>query len=75
MEKEKLVYLINDLMADFDPYEYMDMESEFNMLDYIEETLDNDPKTIKDFCNMVLEECENDYDLTLKAKTILKEIG
>ena len=56
MEKQNLIYLINNLMEDFDPYEYDDMSSEFNMLEYIEETLDNEPKAIKDFCNMVLDE-------------------
>lgn len=73
MEKEKLVYLINDLMEDFDPYEYEDQADERNMLEYIEQTLDNEPKAIKDFCDMVLEESE-DYDIILKAKTILKEL-
>ncbi len=74
MPKTNLIYLINNLMEDFDPYEYDDMSSEFNMLEYIEDTLDNDPKTIKDFCYMVLEECE-DYDLIDKAKRILKEVA
>lgn len=74
MEKTKLIYLINDLMEDFDPYEYDDMSSEFNMIEYIEETLDNDSKAIKNFCNMVLEECD-DYDITLKAKMILEELA
>lgn len=73
MEKEKLIYLINDLMEDFDPYEYEELADERNMLEYIEQTLDNEPKTIKDFCDMVLEESE-DYDIILKAKTILKEL-
>lgn len=73
MEKERLIYLINDLMEDFDPYEYEDMADERNMLEYIEQTLDNEPKAIKEFCDMVLDECE-DYDLILKAKTILKEL-
>ena len=73
MEKEKLIYLINDLMEDFDPYEYEEQADERNMLEYIEQTLDNDPKAIKDFCDMVLEESE-DYDIILKAKTILKEL-
>lgn len=73
MEKEKLVYLINDLMEDFDPYEYEELADERNMLEYIEQTLDNEPKAIKDFCDMVLEESE-DYDIILKAKTILKEL-
>lgn len=73
MEKEKLIYLINDLMEDFDPYEYEDQADERNMLEYIEQTLDNEPKAIKDFCDMVLEESE-DYDIILKAKTILKEL-
>lgn len=73
MEKEKLVYLINDLMEDFDPYEYEEQADERNMLEYIEQTLDNEPKAIKDFCDMVLEESE-DYDIILKAKTILKEL-
>ena len=73
MEKEKLVYLINNLMEDFDPYSYEDISYDFEPLAYIEDTLDNDPKSIKDFCNMVLDECE-DYDLILKAKTILKEL-
>lgn len=74
MEKEKLVYLINNLMEDFDPYSYEDITFDLEPLAYIEDTLDNDPKAIKDFCNMVLDECE-DYDITLKAKTILKEIA
>lgn len=74
MEKEKLVYLINNLMEDFDPYSYEDITFDFEPLAYIEDTLDNDPKAIKDFCNMVLDECEN-YDLIFKAKTILKEIA
>lgn len=74
MPKTELIYLINNLMEDYDPYEYDDMSSEYNMLEYIEETLDNEPKAIKDFCNMVLDECE-DYDLIFKAKTILKEIA
>lgn len=73
MEKERLIYLINDMMEDFDPYEYEEQAEERNPLEYIEQTLDNDPKAIKDFCNMVLEECE-DYDIILKAKTILKEL-
>lgn len=73
MKKEKLVYLINDLMEDFDPYEYEELADERNMLEYIEQTLDNEPKAIKDFCDMVLEESE-DYDIILKAKTILKEL-
>ena len=73
MEKERLVYLINDMMEDFDPYEYEEMADEYNPLEYIEQTLDNDPKAIRDFCDMVLEECE-DYDIVLKAKTILKEL-
>ena len=73
MEKERLIYLINDMMEDFDPYEYEEMADEHNPLEYIEQTLDNDPKAIKDFCDMVLEECE-DYDIVLKAKTILKEL-
>lgn len=73
MEKEKLIYLINDLMEDFDPYEYEELADERNMLEYIEQTLDNEPKAIKDFCDMVLEESE-DYDIILKAKTILKEL-
>lgn len=73
MEKEKLIYLINDLMEDFDPYEYEEQADERNMLEYIEQTLDNEPKAIKDFCDMVLEESE-DYDIILKAKTILKEL-
>lgn len=73
MEKEKLVYLINDLMEDFDPYEYEELADERNMLEYIEQTLDNEPKAIKEFCDMVLEESE-DYDIILKAKTILKEL-
>ena len=73
MKKEKLIYLINDLMEDFDPYEYEDQADERNMLEYIEQTLDNEPKAIKDFCDMVLEESE-DYDIILKAKTILKEL-
>lgn len=73
MEKERLVYLINDMMEDFDPYEYEEMADERNPLEYIEQTLDNDPKAIRDFCDMVLEECE-DYDIVLKAKTILKEL-
>lgn len=73
MEKERLIYLINDMMEDFDPYEYEEMADERNPLEYIEQTLDNDPKAIRDFCDMVLEECE-DYDITLKAKTILKEL-
>ena len=74
MPKTELIYLINNLMEDYDPYEYDDMSSEYNMLEYIEETLDNESKKIKDFCNMVLDECE-DYDLIFKAKTILKEIA
>ena len=73
MEKEKLIYLINDLMEDFDPYEYEELLDERNVLEYIEQTLDNEPKAIKDFCDMVLEESE-DYDIILKAKTILKEL-
>ena len=73
MEKEKLIYLINNLMEDFDPYEYEELADERNMLEYIEQTLDNEPKAIKDFCDMVLEESE-DYDIILKAKTILKEL-
>lgn len=73
MEKEKLIYLINDLMEDFDPYEYEELADERNMLEYIEQTLDNEPKAIKEFCDMVLEESE-DYDIILKAKTILKEL-
>lgn len=73
MEKEKLIYLINDLMEDFDPYEYEEQADERNMLEYIEQTLNNEPKAIKDFCDMVLEESE-DYDIILKAKTILKEL-
>ena len=73
MEKERLIYLINDMMEDFDPYEYEEMADEHNPLEYIEQTLDNDPKAIRDFCDMVLEECE-DYDIVLKAKTILKEL-
>ena len=73
MEKEKLIYLINDLMEDFDPYEYEEQADERNMLEYIEQTLDNEPKAIKDFCDMVLEESE-DYDIIFKAKTILKEL-
>ena len=73
MEKEKLIYLINDLMEDFDPYEYEEQADERNMLEYIEETLNNEPKAIKDFCYMVLDETE-DYDIILKAKTILKEL-
>ena len=73
MEKEKLIYLINDLMEDFDPYEYEELLDERNVLEYIEQTLDNEPKAIKDFCDMVLEESE-DYDIIFKAKTILKEL-
>ena len=73
MEKERLFYLINDMMEDFDPCEYEEMADEYNPLEYIEQTLDNDPKAIRDFCDMVLEECE-DYDIVLKAKTILKEL-
>ena len=73
MEKERLIFLINDMMEDFDPYEYEEMADEHNPLEYIEQTLDNDPKAIRDFCDMVLEECE-DYDIVFKAKTILKEL-
>ena len=73
MEKEKLICLINNLMEDFDPYEYEELLDERNVLEYIEQTLDNEPKAIKDFCDMVLEESE-DYDIIFKAKTILKEL-
>jgi hypothetical protein len=74
MEKQNLIYLINNLMEDFDPYEYEAQADEYNILEYIEDTLDNDPKAIKDYCDMVLDECE-DYDITLKARRILKEIA
>lgn len=73
MEKEKLIYLINDLMEDFDPYEYEEQADERNMLEYIEETLNNEPKAIKDFCYMVLDETE-DFDIINKAKRILNEL-
>ena len=73
MNKEQLIFLIDNLMKDFDPYSYEDISFDFEPLAYIEDILDNDPKAIKDYCYMVLDECE-DYDLILKAKTILKEI-
>ena len=73
MEKEKLIYLINDLLEDFDPYEYEEQADERNMLEYIEETLNNEPKAIKDFCYMVLDETE-DFDIINKAKRILNEL-
>lgn len=73
MEKEKLIYLINDLLEDFDPYEYEEQADERNMLEYIEETLNNEPKAIKDFCYMVLDETE-DFNIINKAKRILNEL-
>lgn len=73
MEKEKLIYLINDLLEDFDPYEYEEQADERNMLEYIEETLNNESKAIKDFCYMVLDETE-DFDIINKAKRILNEL-
>lgn len=73
MKNEELIYKINNLMESFDPYEYEEQAEERNMLEYIEEAIENDIESVKDYLKMIIDECEIFY-VVENAKEILNEL-
>lgn len=64
MEREQIAELIDEFMYEYDPYEYEDTDTDYNV---VLETLETSPKAIVDY----LEEIDNE-DFVEEAERLAK---
>lgn len=64
MEREQIAELIDEFMYEYDPYEYEDTDTDYNV---VLETLETSPKAIVDY----LEEIDNE-DFAEEAERLAK---
>lgn len=73
MRNEELIYKLDNLMQEFDPNGYEEGAYDTNMIEYIAEAIENDIESVREYCRMVIDECENIF-VVEKAKEILIEL-